>query len=338
VLLSRGVEVLVYGSVGLMSERKLKIVIGVDMAEERLASLRAASPDVDFVACAVPERLPDEARDADGMLIGVRLSPDVLHAAPNLRWLHSFSAGITTLLTPEMKKHNVILTNNSGVRSNNVAEHVVAMMLAFARGLPVLVRNQTRRHWEYIDYPFFEVRGQTLGIVGLGSIGTALAEKASGLGMNVLGMKRRPTSPVAGVDEVFGRDRLHEMLGQSDHVAICLPLTPATHHLFDDDAFGAMRAGSYIYNIGRGPIVDHDALVRALRSGHIAGAGLDVTEPEPLQEASPLWDMDNVLITCHTSQATPFNWERTLALVSENIGRLKAGQPLLNIVDKAAGY
>lgn len=314
-----------------------RMVIGVDIPDDHLQRLRDAFPEVEFEVCSDSERLPDVVPGAVALL-GWRAAPEVIQAATDLRWLHSFGVGVDRILTPELVDSEIVVTNNSGIRSSNMAEHILAMMLGFARGLPEILRYQVRHEWHHADRGVFEIGGQTLGVVGLGSIGQALARRANALDMRVLGLRRRGGEPPEGVERVYLREELHDMLRECDHVAICLPLTPDTRHMFGAAEFAAMKETAYLYNVGRGAIVDQDALVDALRNEQIGGAGLDVTDPEPLPEESPLWDMVNVQITCHTSGATPHNWHRGTELLIDNIGRFLRDEPLLNVVDKRAGY
>jgi phosphoglycerate dehydrogenase-like enzyme len=241
----------------------------------------------------------------------------------------------------ELAARGIVVTNNSGVHAPNIAEHLMAMMLAFARQLPFLYRGQLAREWrDSTTRPrVFELSGQTLLVVGLGDIGLALAERAAAFGMRVIGTRRRPEQPAPStVSRVVATDRLAEVLPEADHVAICLPLTAGTRGLFDAAMLTRMKPTGYLYNIGRGPIVATDALVEALANGGLGGAGLDVTDPEPLPPDSPLWAMDNVLITMHTSGGTPHYWDRALELLVANIDRYERGEELHNRVDPETGY
>jgi D-2-hydroxyacid dehydrogenase (NADP+) len=185
----------------------------------------------------------------------------------------------------------------------------------------------------------FELTGQTVTLAGIGDIGQAVATRAQALGMNTIAVRRDPTRPRPdGVETIMSIDRLHEALGAAHHVVNSLPLTEASKGMFDEAAFAAMRPGAYFYNVGRGRTVDTDALIAALNSGRLSGAALDVTDPEPLPDDSPLWDMDNVIITAHTAGRTPHMWERVFRLVEQNLERYQAGDPMINVVDLDAGY
>lgn len=316
-----------------------KLVVAIEIPAHHLEALRERFPDLAIVAVPYAE-LDDQLPDADAVC-SVRLTAEQIARAPRLRWLQTMSAGVEHVLTPALVDREIALTNASGVHAINIGEHLMAMMLAFARALPRLVRNQTAHRWrdEPIRDHVFELHGQTLLLVGLGDIALALAERAVPFGMRTIGVRRRPDQPVPPtVHRAVTIERLAEVLPEADHVAICLPLTEQTEGLLDAGMLGRMRPSSYLYNIGRGRIVDQEALIAALRAGRLAGAGLDVTDPEPLPADSPLWDMENVLITAHTSGGTPKYWDRGITILSDNIERFRSGQDLINRIDTAAGY
>ncbi|MDP9365977.1 MAG: D-2-hydroxyacid dehydrogenase [Chloroflexota bacterium] len=322
-----------------MAERRLEtVVVAVPLTEGHLARLRERFPDVRFVV-ADERPAPDELRDADAV-VAWRLDAEQAAGAPRLRWWQTGGAGVERMPLRELAARDVTITNNSGVAAPNIAEHLLAMMLAFARGVPALVRAQAERRWkdEAARDRVFELGGQTLLLVGLGEIGLATAARAKPFGMRVVGARRTEGDPPPGIDEVVPMARLDEALGRADHVAISLPLTERTRGLFDAGRFAAIKPGAHLYNVGRGGTVETAALVAALESGRLAGAGLDVTDPEPLPADSPLWGMPNVLITAHTSGATPRYWDRGVEVLEENIRRYLAGEELLNAVDAGEGY
>ena len=273
------------------------------------------------------------------------LSDDQLARASRVRWLSSVAAGLEEIVTPALLARNIIVTNASGVHGPNIAEHVLAMILMFTRGLPKLFRAQLARRWERNlksrSDGSGELTGKTLLIVGLGRIGEAIAVRARPFGVRVVALKHDPsTRHDAGVavDELLGLDALDETLGRADHVCLTVPLTRATRHLIDARRLARLRAGAYLYNVSRGAVIDETALVAALRAGKLAGAGLDVFEEEPLPETSPLWDLDNVILTPHVAGVTPLYYQRTAALFADNLDRFLAGQPLDNRYDPARGY
>lgn len=294
-----------------------------------------------------PDTPPAEAApqlaDAEIACAPNRPAP-LLALAPRLRWVAFWGAGLDRSLTPDLLARGLLVTNASGVHGPNIAEHVLAFMLMFSRRMPLHLRDQLRHQWahhtSYAEGPG-ELSGQTLGILGLGRIGEALAARAKAFGMRVLATKRDVgTRHGAGtdVDALYPPDQLDALLRASDHVCVCLPYTPQTHHLLDARRLAEVRPTAYLYNIARGRIIDEAALVDALRAGRIAGAGLDVFETEPLPADSPLWDLENVLITPHVAGLTPHYFTRFAALFVDNLRRFLSGQPLRNLYDPARGY
>jgi phosphoglycerate dehydrogenase-like enzyme len=282
--------------------------------------------------------------DAD-VVVAQDLSDEQLARAGRVRWLSSVAAGLDGIVTPALLASGIAITTASGVHGPNIAEHVLAMMLMFTRGLPKLFRAQLARRWDRNltsrSGAFGELTGKTLLIVGLGRIGEAIAVRARPFGVRVVALKHDPsTRHDAGVavDELLGLDGLDDTLGRADHVCVTVPLTPATHHLIDARRIARLRAGAFVYNISRGAVIDEAALVDALRAGKLAGAGLDVFEEEPLPETSPLWDLDNVILTPHVAGVTPLYYQRTAALFADNLARFLAGEPLANRFDPARGY
>jgi D-2-hydroxyacid dehydrogenase (NADP+) len=301
----------------------------------RVALTFAASDGEDF-ARALP--------DADVVVTG-GLTDDELARAGRLRWFSSVAAGLDGIVTPALLARGVAITNASGVHGPNIAEHVLAMMLMFTRGMPRLLRAQLARRWERdlksrSDGPG-ELTGKTLVIVGLGRIGEAIAARARPFGVRLVALKYDPSTRYdasVAVDELLPMDALDDALGRADHVCLTVPLTRATHHLIDAGRIARLRAGAFVYNVSRGAVIDEAALVAALRAGKLAGAGLDVFEAEPLPETSPLWDLDNVILTPHVAGVTPLYYARTAALFADNLERFLAGRPLANRFDAARGY
>ena len=317
------------------------LVLRVDLDDLYLARLRREFPEADIRVCTTPEALHAALGDADALIGGAAITTEDVAAAPKLRWVQATIAGVEGFPIPALRDREIVLTNFSGIAAPSIAEHVLALMLAFARGLPTLFQRQGRRAWDdnHADAPpTFELAGQTLGVVGLGDIGDELGRRAHALGMRVLAADRDATEAPAYIDALLPSERLPDLLADADHVALCLPLTPATEHLIGREQLAAMKDSAYLYNVGRGELVDQDALVAALRDGAIAGAGLDVASPEPLPAGSPLWALPNVLITGHTAGRTPLYWERGIALLVDNVRRFLAGEELRNVVDTRAGY
>jgi D-2-hydroxyacid dehydrogenase (NADP+) len=310
--------------------------------EAQLQVFRDALPGVEILRLdgeALPRGL-DRAEAAAIAWTGPPIDA-ILDAAPRLQWLHQRGAGIDRISTPKLvASDHLVLTNGSGNHAINIAEHVLGLMLAFARQLPALVRAQGERQWRPPrSETLFELSGQTLAVIGAGALGCAVAERAAAFGMRVLGVRRSPASDLPpGFAAMTAMASLGSVLHDADHVVITLPLTAETHGLFSTARLAAMKPGAHLYNVGRGGIVDQAALLAALRSGHLAGAGLDVTDPEPLPADSPLWAEPGVIVTAHSSGLTPRSWERYQALLLDNIGRFMRGEELLNVVDKRRGY
>ena len=322
--------------------RKPTILVGGNMGRndgvDYRARLAADFPEAEFISFeddpTVLERHIDEADAVIGD-VPERLLP----RAGRLRWVQTTGAGANAVSTPAFAATDIVATSAVGVHVASVPEHVLAMLLAFARRLPEQILNQHGEHRWYWPTGMFEVEGQTLGILGFGHIGEALARKARGLGMRVTAWRRsgRP-APEGLLDRQFAPDDLHGLLADADHVAIALPLTAETRGLIGAAELRAMKRTGYLYNVGRGPIVDTDALLAALRDGTIGGAGLDVTDPEPLPPDHPLWDAPNLILLTHYGGLTPKYGPRAYAIISENVRRFLAGEELLNVVDKRRGY
>lgn len=260
--------------------------------------------------------------------------------APNVRWTHSLSAGVEKILFPALIASPVPLTNARGVFKRSLAEFVVLGMLFHYKRARRLVESQRQHHWDDFKVKFIENR--VMGIVGYGEIGRECAILAHPLGVKIHAVRRNPEKSANDplLDRVFRLEDLHSMLAEIDVLVCAAPLTPATHHMISDAQFAAMKPTAIVMNVGRGPVIDEAALIRALESKKIAGAALDVFEHEPLAQTSPLWDMENVLISPHCTDRTedPDWLDLSMQLFVANFHRYLKGEPLENIVDKKAGY
>lgn len=265
---------------------------------------------------------------------------DLLGCAPALRWFQQWGAGADWLLRyPEAREADFVLTNVSGIHAVPISEHILAFLLAFARGFPHAHRAQARREWlKEGDVPVFELSGKTMLLVGVGEIGARTARLAVALGMRVVGVRRDPSKGAEGVERMVSLEGLLEELPDADVVVLTAPLTEETRGMIGARELDAMKKTSLLVNIGRGELVDERALVNALQEGRIAGAGLDVFEEEPLPQDSPLWRLDNVIITSHYSGNTPHYHERALEIFLDNLTRYERGEELHHVVDKARGY
>lgn len=289
------------------------------------------------------EGIETELRDAEVMFT-LSLWAEQFAAAPNLRWIHAPTAAVHQFMFPELIGSNVMLTNSTEVHGPVVAEHVMALIFALAKKIPQAAVLQQKKVWgqetiwNYGHHPK-EIAGAVLGLIGVGSIGRRVANMASGLGMRVIAVrehveKGRPE----GVETVFPPSQIDQLLLESDYVVLAAPLLPATTRLMNASRLSKMKADGFLINVGRGPQVDELALAEALRSRRLAGAALDVFEHEPLPSGSPLWDVDNLLITPHTAGLTEKLWDRHYELFCENLQRYLARQPLRYVVDKHRGY
>jgi phosphoglycerate dehydrogenase-like enzyme len=293
---------------------------------------------------------PEEAlRAVEGaeVHVGFGFPAPLLEAArrggDRLRWVHSGSAGVGGALHPGMLASSIILTNSAGIHAQPMADTVLAMILHFARGLDLAVQAQAQRRWakaafEDTHSPVRELAGSVVGIIGYGGIGRAVGERAAALGMRVVGYRRKMGDGADGVEIVAGGDGLRRLLEQSHFVVLAMPRTAETERFLDAEKLAMLRPDAVLINVGRGELVDEEALHAALVEGRIRGAGLDVFQQEPLPPDSPFWDLPNVLITPHVSATTGNFWRRQVDLIVENIRRYLADEPLLNTVDKQAGY
>lgn len=293
-------------------------------------------------------RAAREAVRGAEVYVGFGVPADLFQAATTgpdarLRSAHTASAGVGGSLHPAMRASDVVLTNAAGIYAEPMADTVLAMILHFARGLDFAVRAQAERRWDKgpfdaADTPVRELSECTVGIVGLGGIGRAVARRAVALGMRVVATRRGGTDGPEGVEVFAGDDALDRILPQSDYLVLAVPQTDATTALVGARELARLPDGAVVVNVARGAVMDEDALVEALREGRLRGAGLDVFTREPLPEQSPLWGLPNVLVLPHVSGASHRFWRRQTDLIIENLRRYAAGKPLLNTVDKQAGY
>lgn len=339
-------------SVPMSDVNDLNVLIIMGISIDALHSLRQRFPTVQFMVPGeeadsdgryrIAEAVPSNAELAEAdVIVGWQISPEQLDQAPGLRWFHAGSAGVEHLELGALRDRQVMLTNSRGVSAPNMAEHALGMMVALARRFPRLMREQAAHSWRDEDThrEVRELGGATVLVIGTGEIGSQVASRAAAFGMRVEGLRRRAHAEIPpNFSRIWTQDELGKALAGADHVVVTLPDTPGTRNLLDAAAFAACKPGAMIYNVGRGAVIDTEALVSALQSGHLGGAGLDVTEPEPLPVDSPLWDLENVLITAHTSGASPRYWERQEALISDNIARFLVGRPLRNVVDFEHAY
>jgi len=317
-----------------------KVVVFLDRPE-RLSALEAAAPGVEIVAVESVEQAARAVADAQ-VLVG-SCSEEVLSQGPQLHWIQVYSAGVDRCVgNPSLSEGEKIFTNGQKIGSPALAEHAIAMMMALVRALDVYHANQLNGSWQrdvgMEREEFLELEGRTVLVVGLGGIGTQTARRAHGLGMRVIATRGSRREGPAYVDYVGLAEETLELARQADVVINTAPLTEQTRGLFDAAFFKAMKPTAYFVSVGRGASTVTDDLVAALNAGEIAGAGLDVTDPEPLPAGHPLWTTPRVLISPHTAGRSDRTSDRMFLLVAENLRRYVAGDPLLSVVDIERGY
>ena len=301
----------------------------------------AALPGDDVVDARTPAERRAALPGAD-VLLATRLSRDEFESTRRLRWIQSSAVGVGGLLGPEVTRSAVVVTNARGLHSEAIAEHAIALVIALRRRLHTAAARQAARDWAQLE--LMAARAPALAdsrmlVVGLGEIGGRVAALAAGLGMRVTGVRRRPDlSPPAGTSEVFGLDRLRDLLPLADVVVLAVPVTDETRTLIGAEELARMRPSAILVNVARGALVDEGALIAALEAGRLGAAGLDAFVREPLPSDHRLWRLPNVLITPHTAAFGGDYWAPVVALFLDNLGRFRRGEPLRNVVDKTQGY
>ncbi|WP_052887549.1 D-2-hydroxyacid dehydrogenase [Thermogemmatispora carboxidivorans] len=321
----------------------LKVLCTFPFNEEALVKIREAAQG-EVVMATRDEELAAQAEEVE-VICGFWLPKNIRQLAPRLRWLQFAGAGVdglrdTGLLDPAS---GVIVTTASGIHASTIGEYVFGSMIMFNRSWPELVRLQDRRIWgntAWYHLRTLELYGQTLGIIGAGHIGRYVAHLGRAFGMRVLGVRRsaRGGEQDQDIERYYAFSQLREMLPLCDYVVIATPLTPETEHLIGEPELRAMRRTAYLVNVARGRVIDEQALIRALSEGWIAGAGLDVTEMEPLPQDSPLYSLPNVILTPHISGESTHYGARLASLFADNLQRYRRGEPLRNRYDPQRGY
>lgn len=317
------------------------ILVLANPTEPRLAHLEQLPPETGIAVGLSPEAFENAAADATVIFswaFSETLLRDVLTMAPRVRWTHTRAAGVDRLLFPELVSSPAVLTNGTGVFSPSLGEWVLGAMLYFAKDFRRLIRAQAQGKWD--PFTITEISGQTLGIIGYGDIGRAIASRARAMGMRILGMTRR--GPLGGPDpmaeQIFAAADRIRMIEQCDYIAVAAPLTPETRGLVGEAEFAAMKPDAVVINVGRGPVIDEGALVLALAHKRIKGAALDVYDCEPLPQGHPLYYLENVLLSPHCADHTATWLDDSMHFFLAQYERFRKGEPLLNVVDKSAGY
>lgn len=312
-----------------------KVILMQDWADELVKEIEATDPRVKVfrIKNSEPGNLIEEAHAIIGWP-----PKEWLSRAKQLRLLHLPSAGADGYTDRTMyASPDVIVTNSSGVYGVPIAEHVMGMCLGFARGLFRFTRSQEKHRWQKLELS--ELNGKTMGIIGLGDIGSETAKRAKAFGMKVIASKRSPSPKPNYIDELFcGSEGIAQVMKSSDYIVISLPLTTETAGIISRDMLALCQPHAFIVNVGRGGLIDEAALIEALQNNRIAGAGLDVFVTEPLPADSPLWDLENVIITPHNAGSTPEQARRSTAIFTRNLQNLLNGKPLTNVVNLDLGY
>lgn len=321
---------------------KILVIPGITMPhvdDSLLDRIReAGGPGAEVVLADSFGEALEAAGDAD-VILGM-INPQLFARAHRVKWVHATTAGADAYLFDEMRNSDVALSGDKGLVGSHLADHAFALLLALTRRVARAVLDAPNS-WEHrVEYrrEEFELEGLTMGIVGFGGTGKAIARRAAGFGMRCIAVDAEDVPATAEVPEVWGVDRLDELLRTADVVASGLPLSPETRGLFGDHAFALMKPTAILVNVTRGEVVDGDALVRALRSGAIAGAGLDVAPQEPLPPEHALWTTPNVVMTPHTAGASQFRVGRNMDRFCRNLAHFRASEPLEGVIDKIKGY
>jgi phosphoglycerate dehydrogenase-like enzyme len=326
--------------------KKLKVVVALtkkcqdfDAFCEVVCSSSKIKKKVDLVFSENKEHLRKIISDAD-ILVCMKIDREAFAKAKNLKWVHLGLAGVDKALLPELVKSQVKLTSSKGIHATTLAELVLGMILAFAKGIVSSMSFKNRNVWgfEQVIQSRFDLEGKVLGIIGLGLIGIEVAKKAKDFGMRVIAVKNRPGRAPRHVDEIYAKWELNQVLKQSDFVFLSVPLTKETYHLIGQKELDQMKKTAFLINTARGPVVDENALIDALKERKIAGAGLDVFEKEPLPESSELWNLENVIITPHVGGAMPDYYRKVGEVFKENLEKFLQGKRLKNLVNRKLGY
>ena len=320
----------------------ITVLVLADPTDPHLAMLEELPPETGIAVGNSAEAFVSAAPDATVIFnwsLTADLQREVFRMCPNVKWVHSRSAGLDGQLFPELVESPVRLTNGSGVFSESLGEFVVGAVLYFAKDLRRMIRNQAAGVWEQFD--IVEASGQTVGIVGYGDIGRAVATRVRALGMRVLGVKRHgppahEADPLA--ERIYGPEGLIEMISRSDYVVAAAPLTPETLGMIGEPELAAMKPGAVLINVGRGPVVQEAALVKVLSEQRIKGAALDVFDTEPLPAGHPFYKLENVLLSPHCADHTPDWLDQAMRFFLAQFERFRKGEPLKNVVDKRLGY
>ena len=318
---------------GALAQNKKIVVTG--MTPAAIKEMEGVASNVTIVA-ADQAKLAEQVADADA-IFGT-INPELFRSAKKLKWVQVYSAGVENYRFPEFLKSDVTLTNCKILQGPNIADHAFALLLALTRDLYRIIPNRTKEEWTRGQHSPIELRGKTAVIVGLGGIGMQIAQRAHAFDMKVIGVDPKDIPLSYWISKQVPPDRLDSVLPEADVVFLAAPHTPQTEGLMSAKQFDLMKKNSYFIAVSRGKLYSSEALLSALESKHLAGAGLDVTNPEPLPKGHPLWKCENVIITPHIAGTSDNVQTRRMAVLKENIARFSKGEPLVNVVDKQKGY
>jgi phosphoglycerate dehydrogenase-like enzyme len=319
------------------------IYIRLDISEEYLTRFQNLCSNVIVEPWKLGEPEPESVMDLSEceilFTLGLHDDLNILKKAPNVKWVHSVSVGLDAMLNDAILASDVIITNSKGCTSIPIAEHTIALISSFARGIPAMIKNQMKKEWGSL--PLTDLADSTVGIIGYGEIGYEIATRCKALGMGVIGCRKNPgksNRENEPADSIMGMDQVDDVLSKSDFIVLALPSTKETLHFLNKERLSKMKKDSYFINIGRGNTVVEKDLIECLLSEKIAGAALDVFEVEPLPKNHPFWELENVIVSPHNAYNSARHQDRVMDLFFRNIKRYSEGKPLLNVVNKELGY
>ena len=339
----RTVLAILLSAAGVLSAADRKIVINaVDnhnrwaFTEEALREYRNAGQNAAIVLARSPTDLDREIGDADAVIGGI--SKDQFAKAKNLKWVQTYSAGVEGYRWQEFLESGIVLTNCKIVQGPNIADHAMALLLALTRGLNTFFTEKEKEQWSREGHELLELQDMTAVVIGVGGIGSQIAQRAHGFGMKVIGVDPKDLPPNINVTRMVYPSQLDSVLPLADVVFVSAPLTPESRHIMGPHQFDLLKKSSFFVAVSRGGLYDTPALVKALDSKKLAGAGLDVTDPEPLPQSHPLWKFPNVVVTPHVAGNSPGSYARRVGVFKDNISHFVRNEPMRNVVDKQKGY
>ena len=320
----------------------MKILFTFDIKDKYVKSLKKSFEEVEIVKSEDIEVLQEEIKDTDilAAMLMRKFDSDLIKMGNNLKWIQSWSAGVDRFLKEDLfdylKENDITLTSVRGIHRDSMSEQVLGYLISFSRRLPELLELQKKREWDRLKVDY--LKDKTLAIFGLGAVGKEVARKASAFKMNVIGIKRNPDVNIPYVNNIYGPEQKKEVLNKADYVVVTLPLTDQTRGYFGSKEFAAMRESAYFINVARGEIVKEQELVKSLQNESIAGAALDVYQEEPLPKDSPLYELENVILTPHTSGLFPHYNKEAVKVFKNNLRLFLEDEDLVNVIDPDRQY